>query len=153
MPADATFSDIFFLLKQADLHITQLFEAQMNISLTRYELLIQLKKQDYVTQRTLQEKLKIDQAAITRHLKILEDKGYIIRERNTENKREVIVHLSEQGSEILLSCDGSKAELIQTLFKGYSNEQLQQLQQFLSDFNQQAEAVAKTIEKRKGMIE
>ncbi|WP_321386741.1 MarR family transcriptional regulator [uncultured Enterococcus sp.] len=153
MTADATFSDIFFLLKQADLHITQLFEAQMNISLTRYELLLQLKKQDYVTQRTLQEKLKIDQAAITRHLKILEDKGYIIRERNTKNKREVIVHLSDQGNHILHSCDSSKAELIQTLFKGYSKEQLQLLQQFLSDFNQRAEAVSNTIEKRKEMIE
>ncbi|MBP1046061.1 MarR family transcriptional regulator [Enterococcus sp. BWM-S5] len=149
----ANFSDIFFLLKQADLHITQLFEAQMNISLTRYELLIQLKKQDYVTQRTLQEKLKIDQAAITRHLKILEDKGYIIRERNADNKREVIVHLSDQGKDILQSCDGSKAELIKTLFNGYSTEQLQLLQQFLTDFNQQAESVFKTIEKRKDMIQ
>ncbi|WP_170924884.1 MarR family winged helix-turn-helix transcriptional regulator [Candidatus Enterococcus clewellii] len=153
MTSDTNFSDIFFLLKQADLHITQLFETQMMISLTRYELLIQLKKQDYVTQRTLQDKLKIDQAAITRHLKILEEKGYIIRERNTDNKREVIVHLSDFGKEALHSCDTDKAKLSKSLFNGFTTEQLQLFQQFLTDFNQQAEAVSKAIEKRKEPIQ
>lgn len=153
MTIDTNFSDIYFLLKQADLHITQLFETQMNISLTRYELLIQLERQDYVTQRTLQDKLKIDQAAITRHLKILEEKAYIIRERNTDNKREVIVHLSDLGKEVLHSCDTNKEKLSQSLFSGYTTEQLQNFQQFLTDFNQQAEAVSKAIEKRKEPIQ
>ena len=38
----------------------------------------------------VQERLKIDQAALTRHFKILETEGLVERHRNPENQREVL---------------------------------------------------------------
>ena len=77
---------MMLMLKKLDRHVTQTFEKRTEISLTRYEILVSLLKQDCVTQKVLQQSLAIDQAAITRHLKILEQQQYIERKRNEKNK-------------------------------------------------------------------
>ncbi|WP_105140005.1 MarR family winged helix-turn-helix transcriptional regulator, partial [Streptococcus suis] len=84
-------SQLLYQVKLADEAVTSLFEKQLGISLTRYQLLQHLLEDFPCSQQALQEKLLIDRAAITRHLKILEDKGYIQRERNPENQREMLV--------------------------------------------------------------
>ncbi len=84
-------SQVLYQVKLADEAVTSLFEKGLGISLTRYQLLTNLLDQAPCSQQDLQEKLRIDRAAITRHLKILEDKGYIQRERNPENQREMLV--------------------------------------------------------------
>lgn len=84
-------SQLLYQVKLADEAVTSLFEKGLGISLTRYQLLTNLLDQAPCSQQDLQEKLQIDRAAITRHLKILEDKGYIQRERNPENLREMLV--------------------------------------------------------------
>lgn len=84
-------SQLLYQVKLADEAVTSLFEKELGISLTRYQLLTNLLDQAPCSQQDLQEKLRIDRAAITRHLKILEDKGYIQRERNPENQREMLV--------------------------------------------------------------
>ncbi|HFI0239578.1 TPA: MarR family winged helix-turn-helix transcriptional regulator [Streptococcus suis] len=84
-------SQLLYQVKLADEAVTSLFEKGLGISLTRYQLLTNLLDQAPCSQQDLQEKLRIDRAAITRHLKILEDKGYIQRERNPENQREMLV--------------------------------------------------------------
>lgn len=84
-------SQLLYQVKLADESVTSLFEKGLGISLTRYQLLTNLLDQAPCSQQELQEKLHIDRAAITRHLKILEDKGYIQRERNPENQREMLV--------------------------------------------------------------
>ncbi|HFI0265158.1 TPA: MarR family winged helix-turn-helix transcriptional regulator [Streptococcus suis] len=84
-------SHLLYQIKLADEAVTGLFEKRLGISLTRYQLLQQLLKDYPCSQQTLQEKLQIDRAAITRHLKVLEENGYISRERNPENQREMLV--------------------------------------------------------------
>ncbi|HEM2810132.1 MarR family winged helix-turn-helix transcriptional regulator [Streptococcus suis] len=84
-------SQLLYQVKLADEAVTSLFEKGLGISLTRYQILTNLLDQAPCSQQDLQEKLQIDRAAITRHLKILEDKGYIQRERNPENQREMLV--------------------------------------------------------------
>ncbi|MGQ7461258.1 MarR family winged helix-turn-helix transcriptional regulator [Streptococcus suis] len=88
-------SQLLYQVKLADEAVTSLFEKGLGISLTRYQLLTNLLDQAPCSQQELQEKLHIDRAAITRHLKILEDKGYIKRERNPENQREMLVQLTQ----------------------------------------------------------
>lgn len=84
-------SQLLYQVKLADEAVTSLFEKQLGISLTRYQLLQHLLEDFPCSQQALQEKLLIDRAAITRHLKILEDKGNIQRARNPENQREMLV--------------------------------------------------------------
>ena len=46
--------------------------------------------------------LKIDQAALTRHFKILEKEGLVERHRNPENQREVLVEATKYTKEQLV---------------------------------------------------
>ncbi len=50
----------------------------------------------------VQESLKIDQAALTRHFKILEKEGLVERHRNPENQREVLVETTKYAKEQLV---------------------------------------------------
>ena len=50
----------------------------------------------------VQESLKIDQAALTRHFKILEKEGLVERHRNPENQREVLVETTKNAKEQLV---------------------------------------------------
>lgn len=79
--------DLLYRLKVADESISNLFEKQLGISLTRYTILRILLEDAPMHQLALQEQLQIDRAAITRHLKLLEEQGYISRERNPKNQR------------------------------------------------------------------
>ncbi|MGW8381444.1 MarR family winged helix-turn-helix transcriptional regulator [Streptococcus parasuis] len=95
--------DLLYRLKVADESISNLFEKQLGISLTRYTILRILLEDAPMHQLALQQRLQIDRAAITRHLKLLEEQGYISRERNPKNQREVLVWPTEQAREALIS--------------------------------------------------
>ncbi|KJB86842.1 hypothetical protein AZ66_16525 [Paenibacillus sp. E194] len=119
---------IFLMFKNMERHVTQHFEKRLGISLTRYEILYKLLEMGLLSQIGLQQEMKIDQAAITRHLKILEGKGFVTRNRNEQNNREVIVQITEAGKDILRNCDVDKNQFISELFGGFSEQEVKQLQ-------------------------
>ena len=94
--------DLLYQLHLTDQMITQLFEKQLGISLTRYQILQFLLQKSPCNQIAVQEKLEIDPAALTRHFKILESEGYVNRKRNPVNQREVLVELTQEAKNQLL---------------------------------------------------
>ena len=94
--------ELLYQVRLADQIITQLFEKQLGISLTRYQILQFLLQNSPCNQIAVQEKLEIDQAALTRHFKILESEGYVSRNRNPINQREVLVELTQEAKNQLL---------------------------------------------------
>lgn len=97
-----TFDGLLYQLHLADQTITQVFEKQLGISLTRYQMLQFLLRKAPCSQMLLKEQLKIDPAALTRHFKILETSGYVTRSRNPANQREVLVDVTDHARELLL---------------------------------------------------
>ena len=98
----AEIHELLYQVRLADQIITQLFEKQLGISLTRYQILQFLLQKSPCNQITVQERLKIDQAALTRHFKVLESENYVSRERNPINQREVLVELTQEAKNQLL---------------------------------------------------
>ena len=96
-------NDLLYQLHLTDQMITQLFEKQLGISLTRYQILQFLLQQSPCNQIAVQEKLQIDQAALTRHFKILEKEGLVKRRRNPQNQREVLVEVTDFAREQLIT--------------------------------------------------
>ena len=96
-------NDLLYQLHLTDQMITQLFEKQLGISLTRYQILCFLIDQSPCNQIAVQDRLKIDQAALTRHFKILEKEGLVNRRRNPENQREVLVEVTDFAREQLVT--------------------------------------------------
>jgi len=116
------------MCKTIDRQVTHNFEKRTGISFTRYEMLHILLNRGKLPQTELQQSLKIDQAAITRHLKILEDKSFVLRERNKQNNREVIVEITDEGRKVLEDCDGNRKQFFDDLFIDFSEEEKRQLQ-------------------------
>ena len=98
----AKIHELLYQVRLADQIITQLFEKQLGISLTRYQILQFLLQKSSCNQIAVQEKLQIDQAALTRHFKVLESENYVSRERNPINHREVLVELTQEAKNQLL---------------------------------------------------
>ena len=94
--------DLLYQLRLSEQASTQLFEKKLGISLTRYQILLFLLKHSPCNQIAVQERLKIDQAALTRHFKILEKEGLVERHRNSENQREVLVEATKYAKEQLV---------------------------------------------------
>ena len=94
--------DLLYQLRLSEQASTQLFEKRLGISLTRYQILLFLLENSPCNQMAVQERLKIDQAALTRHFKILEKEGLVERHRNPENQREVLVETTKYAKEQLV---------------------------------------------------
>ena len=120
-------SRLLYQIKLTNQEINTLFEKETGFSLTRYEMLMFLKDKGTCSQNQIQTELKIDSAAITRHLKILEQKGYVIRERNPENNREVFVQLSDKAIKDLEACGKEHDQGKSSLSLSLSDEEAEQL--------------------------
>lgn len=127
--------DLLYNLKIANIKITKLFEDKIGISLTRYQMLIFLYKNQPATQIKLQEYLQIDQAAITRHLKVLVDKEYVKKKRNPCNNREILVTLTEKSYEVLNNCNQYKKSSKELFGEDFTKEDIYNLRKLLSKLN------------------
>lgn len=127
-------SRLLYQIKLADQNVASSFERETGFSLTRYEMLMIVKDKGVCSQREIQHEMKIDNAAITRHLKILEEKGYVTRERNVQNHREMFVRVTEKAEYDLTHCEQNERTnhlVLQTL----SAEEIHQLSGLLQKLN------------------
>ena len=130
-------NDLLYQLHLTDQMITQLFEKQLGISLTRYQILQFLLQQSPCNQIAVQEKLQIDQAALTRHFKILEKEGLVKRRRNPQNQREVLVEVTDFAREQLITNSPQhhinvKSQMESVLTKGEREEFSRLLEKLIS---------------------
>lgn len=97
-------SQLLYLIKLTSQEMITQFEEETGFSLTRYELMMFLTDYGIATQQMIQQELKIDSAAVTRHLKQLEEHGYVTRKRNKDNNREIFVHVTDKALSELNAC-------------------------------------------------
>lgn len=97
-------SKLFYNIKVSNQETTSFFEKETGFSLTRYEMMMFIKDKKTCLQSEIQSELRIDRAAVTRHLKKLEEKNYVTRERNSDNNREVFVQITEKAKLDLDKC-------------------------------------------------
>ncbi|MBM7649473.1 DNA-binding MarR family transcriptional regulator [Bacillus ectoiniformans] len=114
------------------------FERCTGISQTRLELLHFLYEVDEISQTELQKKMKIDGAAVTRHLKQLEEKEMVARRKNPDDQRFTFVRLTKQGRDRLNAFRLEKEQFIQKVFNGFSDHELIQ-------FSEQLRRVQKNV--------
>ncbi|MGA9466443.1 MAG: MarR family transcriptional regulator [Exiguobacterium marinum] len=106
----------------------QLFDSEMDgLSLSRYDILSNLYHVGPLRQRELQQRVDVDHAAITRHLKQLETQGLITRRRCEEDNRVIYVELTDHGREQIAHWTEQKQCLTDRLFVNMKVEDQQQL--------------------------
>jgi DNA-binding MarR family transcriptional regulator len=108
------------------------FERCTGISQSRLEILRELFEAEEINQRELQKKVNIDHAAVTRHLKQLEENGMVIRRKNPDDNRFTYVQLTDEGkSKVAAYCE-EKQRFISRVLKDFSKEESSGLLEMLT---------------------
>lgn len=126
--------ELLYNLKILDKKLIDLFEKKIGISLTRFQIIKYLHEVSFTTSKQLAQSLEIDAAAITRHLRILEQEDYIIKRRNEFNNREVFVELSQKALDEIGRCE-KETNVRDLIGEEFTTEDLQNLVQLLNKFN------------------
>ena len=126
--------ELLYNLKILDKKLIDLFEKKIGISLTRFQIIKYLHEVSFTTAKQLAQSLEIDAAAITRHLRILEQEGYVIKRRNESNNREVFVELSQKALDEIGRCE-KETNARDLIGEEFTTEDLQNLVQLLNKFN------------------
>ena len=126
--------ELLYNLKILDKKLIDLFEKKIGISLTRFQIIKYLHEVCFTTSKQLAQSLEIDAAAITRHLRILEQEGYVIKRRNEFNNREVFVELSQKALDEIGRCE-KETNVRDLIGEEFTTEDLQNLVQLLNKFN------------------
>ena len=126
--------ELLYNLKILDKKLLDLFEKKIGISLTRFQIIKYLHEVSFTTSKQLAQSLEIDAAAITRHLRILEQEGYVIKRRNEFNNREVFVELSQKALDEIGRCE-KETNVRDLIGEEFTTEDLQNLVQLLNKFN------------------
>ena len=116
--------------------MTKKFEDVTGFSITRYEILVFLKINGDSLQREIACHLDIDPAAVTRHIKILEKKGYITKQRNEENAREVIISLTDFARKELEKCKNKGCESECVLPIPFTQDEIDRLSNILEEIEE-----------------
>lgn len=117
------------------------FERAMNMNSSRYELLHYLLDGGLYTQTHLQKLVNIDRAAITRHLKALEEEGYVVREKNPINNRENFVQITKKGKEDTIQCQMDTNHFNNKLFEDFTEEELKTFLRYLEKMKNRLEGI------------
>ncbi|MFD4706774.1 MarR family winged helix-turn-helix transcriptional regulator [Gottfriedia sp. NPDC058432] len=123
---------VLSLLKELKVQIETTFEKCMGISQSRLEILNQLFEYGEISQSQLQKNLKIDSAAITRHLKQLELNGKITRRKCETDNRITLVRLTQMGQDQMSSLWKEKVEFVENMLIGFSEEEIDLTLEYLN---------------------
>lgn len=99
------------------------FERCTGISQSRLDLLNKLLEVDEISQTELQKEVNIDHAAVTRHLKQLEEKAMVTRRKNSADNRFTFVRLTDEGRERIIAYQDEKQQFIKKLLTGFNAEE------------------------------
>ncbi|EPE63456.1 marR family protein [Exiguobacterium sp. S17] len=141
-PSDQILYNVITVQKE----LSQLFDAEMDgLSLTRYDILSNLNHVGPLRQRELQQRVDVDHAAITRHLKQLETQGLIARERCLQDNRVIYVDLTELGRDKIAHWTEQKKCLSDRLFVNMKVEEQQHLLDLLNTLQHNIQQERKTL--------
>lgn len=126
-------SVILYKLNFLSKEINSKFSECTGISQSRLELLHQLYQvEGELSQQELQRELKIDNAAITRHLKQLEANEMISRRKKESDNRVTLVQLTESGRQKINSFQEEKKRFVTSMLKDINQEERELLLDMLS---------------------
>ena len=126
--------DVKDYVKLLQIKVTNIFEKRLEISLTRFQIIKYLYDVEVATPKQIAQSLEIDAAAITRHLKILEEGEYITKRRNEQNNREVFVELTQYSKNKVDQCV-KETDVRQFIGPEFTNDDFEQLVKLLNKFN------------------
>lgn len=97
---------------------------EFDLSFGEQVIIIFLSKHEYVNQDAISKRYMIDKGMVAKTLNKLEEKGFILREQNPDNKRENIISLTQKGTNILKNISAIFEEWNDILYEGMNKDDI-----------------------------
>ncbi|MBE3102673.1 MAG: MarR family transcriptional regulator [Bacilli bacterium] len=123
---------IIYQLYEISKQMSPKFERCTGISQSRLDLLNKLFEVDEINQTALQKEVNIDHAAVTRHLKQLEEKGMVTRRKNPSDNRFTFVCLTDEGRERIAAYQDEKSRFISKVLADFKEDERSLLLEMLT---------------------
>ncbi len=127
---------IGYILKKHNKYINNKIK-DYNITFGLHPILIEIYKKENIIQEDLAEKLYLNESTVTRNLEKLEEKGLIIKEQNTINKRKKYLKCTEKGADIAVNLLNLEDEWEEEFYKNLDNTEFETLKKLLNKCIQQ----------------
>ncbi len=132
-------AQISFVHSRLDQHIKNCIKKEsLDITKVRAMILNQIQFKGFISQKTIAELNNLTPQAIHRHVKILEQKEYIIRKKSINDKREQNFLLTKTGKILVSKARKVFINAIKEFFSGLDKQERKTLTLLLSkvkDFN------------------
>lgn len=132
---------IIYQLYEINKRVMPKFERCTGVSQSRLELLHKLFEVEEISQTALQKKVNIDHAAVTRHLKQLEERGTVVRRKNPDDNRVTFVRLTEEGRRRIEGYCKEKKRFIEDVLQGVSEDDRSRLAELLAHIQENVEKI------------
>ncbi|MEI5908083.1 MarR family transcriptional regulator [Bacillus spongiae] len=134
-------TEIVYQLYGIHKQIMPKFERCTGIGQSRLDLLHKLYEDGEISQTALQKEVNIDRAAVTRHLKQLEEKGIVSRRKNPNDNRITFVRLTDEGYQKIVAYREEKERFIASVLKGFNEEERAVLSDMLTRIEHNVEKI------------
>lgn len=114
------------LYRRSQLFIVEACQ-KLNLTFSEYTLLMHIFNDEGAKQDEVASSLYLDKAVVTRTVNLLQEKGFIYREQDTQDRRVKHLYLTEYGRQQYNFLHGVLDGWIEYLVKGMSNEDIQRL--------------------------
>jgi DNA-binding MarR family transcriptional regulator len=98
---------------------------EFDLSFGEQIIIMFLSAHENVNQETISKTYMIDKGMVAKTLDKLEQKGFIQRRQNPDNKRENIISLQQKGIDILITMSDILEEWNEILYEGISKEDIE----------------------------
>ena len=129
------------------LHSREIVE--LNLNLVEITLLVAIKDNSLGSEKNiadLQKLLSVTKAAVSKMLGVLENKGYVIRDINKQNRRTLLITLTPKGKEAI---EYIEKEIDENLIKIFERMGKDNIEQFITNINRYADTISDIYEEMK----
>ncbi|GAA4815429.1 MarR family transcriptional regulator [Marinicella pacifica] len=111
------------------------YKSRFNISVPEWRVLVILNNHSDITAKTIAEHTQMDKVPISRALKSLNEKDYIVQKAHPDDARATINRLSERGEDLMAVVIPDAVKYEQFLLGQLSQQERQQLSHLIAKFN------------------
>jgi DNA-binding MarR family transcriptional regulator len=123
--------------------ILPVFERYVGMSKARWGILMLLWRIGELSQATLQQRLRVDGAAITRQVKQLEEEGLVLRRSDPQDNRFTLVDLTETGRQLTETLAGKREAFEVLITAGISDVDIALMRRCLEQIRDNVRALNK----------
>jgi len=119
--------------------------ASMDFSFSDCIFLINIGEQPGISQDEISRNLAIDKAAITRSVKTMEKKGYLLTKKNVNDKRVKELYLTESGTQAFHDLANLQHVWLEQIFGDLNPEQIDNLADMLNGISDEAKKIKTSL--------